>query len=185
MKLKFVLVIIFFILYSPTFSQNYIKVNAVTALVLVPNVGFETKISKHFSFHVDVNASFWKSINGQPFQFVMVIPEIRYHFKETFNGFYLGTHLGGSYFKLQKWGYTNTNIHQEGYNYLMGFTVGYQKKIGAKFMLEAFLGGGNQQAFYKGYNSETGLRSETAKNFNKSGEWLPYRGGIMICYQLN
>ena len=185
MKLKLVLVIIFFILYSPTFSQNYIKVNAVTALVLVPNVGFETGISKHFSFQVDVSGSLWKSVNGQPLQFIMVLPEIRYHFKETFNGFYFGVHLGGSYFKLQKWEYANTNIYQEGYNYLIGGTAGYQKKISKKFMLEAFLGGGSQQAFYKGYNSDTGLRYESAKNFNKSGEWLPYRGGIMICYQLN
>ena len=52
-------------------------------------------------------------------------------------------------------------------------------------MLEVFIGGGSQQAFYKGYDAITGQRKEKAKNYNKSGEWLPYRGGIMICYKLN
>ena len=185
MKIKSIFICCFLLFVVHANAQNYIKVNALTAAVLIPNIGYETRISKNFSFQVDVNASFWKSINGQPFQFVIVTPEIRYHFKEVFNGFYFGAHLGVGYFKLRKFDYQNLDLYQEGYNYLMGGTLGYQKKISEKFMLEAFFGGGSQQAFYKGYNSETGLRYEPAKKYNKSGEWLPYRGGILICYKLN
>lgn len=166
-------------------SQSYIKGNAASALLLIPNFGYETKLNSKFSFQLDVTASFWKSFDNSPFEFVIVTPEIRYHFAAIFSGFYLGGHLGGSAFKLQKWEYKNTNYYQEGYNYLIGGTIGYQKHITEKLILEVFIGGGSQQAFYKGYDSVTGKRVEKANDFNKSGEWLPYRGGIMICYKLN
>ena len=40
------------------------------------------------------------------------------------------------------------------------------------------------QSFYKGYDATTGERYDGAKKFNKSGEWLPYRGGISVILQL-
>ena len=52
-------------------------------------------------------------------------------------------------------------------------------------MLDCFLGGGWHQGFYKGYLLSTGERYEHAENYNKSGEWLPYRGGVMVSYKLN
>jgi hypothetical protein len=52
-------------------------------------------------------------------------------------------------------------------------------------MLDCFVGGGNHQGFYKGYNIITGERYEKATNYNKSGEWLPYRGGVMVSYSLD
>lgn len=185
MRIKLFLFFIFVLFANNSKAQSYVKANALTALVLIPNVGYETKISKSLSFQVDVNASLWKSINRQPFQFVTVIPEVRYHFKEVFNGFYFGAHIGGGYYKLRKWNYSTLNYYQEGYNYLVGGSLGYQKKLSEKCLIEFFLGGGNQQGFYKGYNSITGLRADSAKKYNKSGEWIPYRGGIMICYKLD
>jgi hypothetical protein len=54
-------------------------------------------------------------------------------------------------------------------------------------MLDFFLGGGTHQGFYHSYYIETGERFpfDHAVGRNKSGEWLPYRGGIMISYRLN
>lgn len=166
-------------------SQTYTKINGLTALVLIPNIGIETPISKNITFQIDALTSFWKSANNAPFQFVIVTPEIRYHFKQNYNGFYIGTHIGGSIFKLQKWNYSNTNYYQTGFNYFVGATIGYEKKINEKFMFDIFIGGGNQQAFYKGYDLVTNERLDGAEKFNKSGEFLPYRGGIMICYLIN
>lgn len=179
--------ILFFLLLvsALTQAQTYIKTNAVTAFLLIPSVGIETPIGKKFTFQADVTASFWKSVNNAPLQFVIVIPEVRYHFKENTNGFYVGAHLGGSIFKLQKWDYTDTPYYQEGLNYLMGATIGYQFKISEKIALDIFAGGGSQQAFYKGYDAITHERVEHAQKYNKSGEWLPYRGGIMLCYKIN
>ena len=67
----------------------------------------------------------------------------------------------------------------------MGITVGYKVKINDKFMLDCFVGGGSSQGFYKGYNLSDGARYDGAEHYNKSGEWLPYRGGVMVSYKLN
>lgn len=166
-------------------SQTYIKANALTTLLTIPHVGIETSIGKKSTFQFDVIASFWKSINGHPSQFYIFTPEYRYHFKEKFNGFYFGAHIGATVFRFQKWNYYNTNAYQEGVGYMGGVTVGYQKKLNKRFLLDFFIGGGSHQGFYKGYLIETGERYEPAKDYNKSGEWLPYRGGIMVSYKLN
>lgn len=179
-------IVLFLLLFSAIAQgQTYIKANTVTSFVLIPNIGVETAIADKWSFQADVTASFWKSINNAPFQFVSLTPEVRYHFKENSNGFYVGGHIGGSIFKLQKWNYIDTDYYQKGVNYFIGATIGYQRAISKKLALDIFLGGGNQQAFYKGYYLNTDERYETAKKNNKSGEWLPYRGGIMICYKIN
>lgn len=166
-------------------SQTYIKANAITTLLTIPNVGIETSIGKKSTFQFDITASFWKSINDKPAQFYTFIPEYRYHFHEKFNGFYVGAHIGATLFNFQKWNYLNTDKYEKGFGYVMGATIGYEKKINDRFLLDCFLGGGNSQGFYKGYYIGTDIRYERAKNYNKSGEWLPYRGGVMVSYRIN
>lgn len=165
-------------------AQTYLKANAITTLLTVPNVGIETSIGKKSTFQFDITASMWKSINGNPAQFYMFVPEYRYHFKEKFNGFYAGVHVGGTVYNFQKWNYWKTDNYEKGVGYMAGATIGYQKKIKERFVMDFFLGGGNHQGFYKGYLVSTGERVDEAKKYNKSGEWLPYRGGIMLSYRL-
>jgi hypothetical protein len=181
-KLIFLLV---FLVTIQSQSQTYIKVNALTALVAVPNVGIETSIGKKATLQVDVLASFWKSINSLPAQFVTITPEYRYHFNEKFNGFYTGVHVGGSIYKVSKGVHRPENQYEKGVGYMIGATIGYQKEISDKILIELFLGGGTHQGFYKGYNISTGERYDTAEKYNKSGEWLPYRGGVMISYRID
>jgi hypothetical protein len=175
----------FFCITSFCFSQTYIKVNGLTALALMPHLGIETKIGTKYTFQADVLMSLWKSVNDKPLQIIMITPEIRYHFKESLEGFYTGAHIGVGAFKVQKWNYSDTDEYQEGINYYIGITVGYKQKLSEKVMLDFFLGAGSIQSFYKGYITETGERYDGAQGYNKSGEFLPYRGGIMICYKLN
>jgi hypothetical protein len=183
MKKLFLLLV--FLVTIQSQSQTYIKVNALTALVAVPNVGIETSIGKKATFQLDILGSPWKSINGKPQQFYVVIPEYRYHFKEKYNGFYAGVHIGGTVFKFQKWNYLNTDLYEKGFGYVIGATIGYQKEISDKILIELFLGGGTHQGFYKGYDISTGERYDTPEKYNKSGEWLPYRGGVMISYRID
>lgn len=166
-------------------GQTFVKANMATALILVPNIGIETAISNKFTLQVDVTASFWKSVNNAPFQFVILTPEIRYHFKENANGFYVGGNVAGSAYKIQKWNYANSNYYQKGFSYFMGATIGFQKEITKRMAIDMFLGGGNEQGFYKGYYLDSNERYDTAKNYNKSGEWFFYRGGVMLCYKIN
>ena len=166
-------------------SQTYIKANALSTLLTIPNVGIETSIGEKSTIQFDVLASLWKSVNGKPREFYTFTPEYRYHFKEKHNGFYVGAHIGLSIFNFQKWNYINTDMYENGFGYFIGSTIGYQVKINDKFMLDCFLGGGWHQGFYKGYLISTGERYEGASNYNKSGEWFPYRGGFMVSYKLN
>lgn len=165
-------------------AQTSIKGNLATTALLIPNLGVETSLGKNLSFQADITASFWKSFDGGPLQLVMVFPELRYYPKATGQGFFVGGHIGGSAYKLQKWNYHNSDRYQEGFSYMMGISIGYQFYLSERWNLEIFAGGGNQQGFYKGYDSTTGERYDGAINFNKSGEWLPYRGGLMLVYKL-
>lgn len=166
-------------------AQTFLKLNGLSALVSIPQVGIETSIGARSTFSVDIFASFWKSFDGKPMQAYMLTPEYRYHFKEKYNGFYVGAHAGPDIYKLQKWNYRGTNQYEEGLGYRIGATIGYQKKLSDKFTLDAFIGGGWHQGFYKGYYTDgTPGRYENKTDYNKSGEWLPYRGGVMISYKL-
>ena len=183
MKKFLLFTILFFSIHSQ--SQTYIKVNAITTLLTIPNVGIETNIGKKSTFQFDILASPWKSLKGRPAQFYTFIPEYRYHFHEKYNGFYVGAHLGATLFNFQKWNYLNTDKYEKGFGYIMGATIGFQTKINDRFLLDCFLGGGNQQGFYKGYYISTSERYDNALKYNKSGELLPYRGGVMVSYRIN
>lgn len=179
-KISFLLILL--LTYS-LHGQTVLKAN-VSAILGYPQIGLETTLGKKTTFQIDALASLWKSFNGGPQEIYMVVPELRYYPKKALEGFYFGLHIGGSKYKFQKWNYINTNYYQQGYSILYGGTIGYQVKINEHFFLDAFLGGGSQQGFYKGYLISTGERYENVKNYNKSGEWLPYRGGVMLVYKL-
>lgn len=182
MKRFLFLLLIFFSTHSE--SQTYIKANLITSLVLVPNLGLETSVGKKSTIQFDITASFWKSIKGNPVLFDIFVAEYRYHPNEKYNGWYLGGNIGATKYKFQKWSNLDTNQFEKGFGFLMGVTLGYQKKINNTFVLDFFLGGGNHQGIYKGYNAD-GSRYDLAKAYNKSGEWLAYRGGLMLSYRLN
>ena len=185
MKKIFIFTLLFFSICSH--SQTYIKANAVTALLLVPNIGVETSIGKKITFQADVMASFWESFNGHhPMKLYSLVTEVRYHFQEKYNGFYFGGHAGVDRYQIQKWIYWDTNMYEDGIGYKFGATIGYEKKLNDRWLLDFFVGGGWHQGYYKGYyNDGTPGRYENVKNWNRSGDWLPYRGGIMVSYRLN
>lgn len=166
-------------------KETYIKGNAATILLAVPHFGIETTVGKKFSYQFDVMASFWNSIDGLPYKFGIATSELRYHFKKRFHGIYAGAHVAGTTFKIAKNFRVRDFEYQKGFGYMLGSTIGFQKKINDKWMFDIFLGGGWHQGFYKGYHIDTGERLEDAKEYNKSGEWLPYRGGVMLSYKLN
>ena len=168
---------------TSSFAQTYFKFNAPTTLVGVPQIGIETSLGKKVTFQGDVLGSYWQSINGAPFKTLMVFAEGRYHFDENYKGLYVGGHIGGAIFEIQKWNYLNSDKYQTGEAFFLGISIGYQFQISEKWMIDMFIGGGNQQAHYKGRYISNDEPYEFSK-YNKSGEWLPYRGGIMFSYKL-
>ena len=182
--MKRFLVVCFGLFFSSVVGQQRVNVNAATTLLGFPSVGYEKALGKRFSFHIDAIGSTFNRYHNMPLKFLIITPEIRYYSKPELTGFYVGGHIGGSTFNLQKYNYAYSNKYQKGYNYMAGISIGYVYAVTEKFALEAFLGGGTVQSFYKGYDSTTGLRYEDPDKFNKSGEWLPYRGGVNLIWKI-
>lgn len=181
MKKSFLLVLLLVV--TTSFSQTYIKFNAPTTLLGAPQIGVETSLGKKITFEGDILGTYWESFNNAPLKMVMVFAEARYHFNGNYNGPYVGGHVGGGAFQFQKWNYINSDKYQTGEALFFGISIGYEIKINDKWMIDMFIGGGNQQAHYVGRHLSTGERYEHS-GYNKSGEWLPYRGGVMFSYKL-
>ena len=179
--------------------QTELKFNLASALVLVPNVGIEVQLSDRFGYQLDTSASFYDNIEGSPFHMTQIFNELRFYPKTKKNNrsFFVGAHVGyGMYnLRLPKWittivdtEYKEEGSYQYGRNAYYGITLG--KKIPLKnerFNLEVFIGGGSSQSNYKYYNKDEQrifAITNFKRKFNKSGEELPYRGGIMLTYKL-
>ncbi|MDN5395954.1 MAG: DUF3575 domain-containing protein [Chryseobacterium sp.] len=176
----------------------YIKGNALLATIGVLNVGLEKQISQKYTLQGDVFISPWKSFAGHEFQYYSVSLEGRYYFNQAFSHWYVGANVAASAFVLQKWNYwndnpyindrnevfTSSNLYQKGVSFILGVTGGYQFKVSDRLNIDVYATIGSSSDFYKGYDRTTGQRYESAQKFNKSGEILPYRGGVMISYKL-
>ncbi|MBL1220036.1 DUF3575 domain-containing protein [Chryseobacterium sp. L7] len=176
----------------------YIKGNALLATIGVLNVGLEKQISQKYTIQGDIFISPWKSFAGHEFQYYSGSLEGRYYFNEAFSKWYIGANIAASAFVLQKWDYWNdtpyinerneefitSNLYQKGVSFIVGVTGGYQFKVSDRWNIDVYASIGTSQDFYKGYDRASGRRYDSAKKFNKSGEFLPYRGGVMISYKL-
>lgn len=182
-------------------KKVYLKGNALLIPIGVVNVGIEHQLSKKFTLQGDVLISPWKSFAGHEAQIYMGTIEGRYYFKEAFKGWHVGANISAGVYAIQKPNYWNDNVfvdaqvgiptqyinsqlYQKGYSFLFGVEGGYQFRLAENWNMDIFAGIGNSQDFYKGYVRGTGERYDSAKGYNRSGEWLPYRGGVMISYRL-
>jgi hypothetical protein len=185
---------------SKSEKKLYVKGSALLIPIGVMNAGLEYQLNSKFTLQGDVLISPWKSFAGHELQYYSVSVEGRYYFKEAFKGWFLGANLGVSSFVLQKWNYWNddpypskreenvifskSNLYQKGYSFLVGVTAGYQFRLADNWNMELYGTIGSSQDFYKGYDRVSGKRYDEAKNYNRSGEIIPYRGGVMISYRL-
>lgn len=166
------------------YGQTYIKTNPVSPIFSMIHIGVETQLNSKFSLGVDGTQSIAKSHNGKPLEVTLITTELRYYPRGIQKGWFFGAHVAGSHFYLQKYNYYNTNSVQKGYNFMLGGSVGFVFPLTKQLNLETYIGGGNISSFYKGYDYETGIRYDLAKKWNKSGEWLPYRLGINLVYDI-
>ena len=182
-------------------SKVEVKFNLVSALLLIPNIGIEVKLSEKFGYQLDTSASFMDNIEGSPFHSTQIFNELRYYpkLKEEKNArsFFIGPHIGYGMFTLRIPKFITSLVdtelkeegsYQSGRNAYYGVAIG--KKIplkSKKLNLEIFIGGGTSQSNYKYYN-KFGNRiyenPDIEKDFNQSGEELIYRGGLMLTYKL-
>lgn len=167
-------------------AQVRLKANLAALPFAVVNVGEELQLSPNYTLQADAMLSPWWSFHGRPMLFGTAFVEGRYYLRSSFQGLYFGAHLGGGVLRATKWNYWNQAVYQKGFIYMAGAVVGYQMDLTDRLGLDFFLGGGNLQGQYHSYYLDDGGRYKLDKaiGFNKSGEWLPYRGGIMLTYKL-
>lgn len=186
-------------------NDTYIKANALFLPVGMLNVGVEHGFTEHITGQADIFISPWKSFAGKHAQVYMLGFNGRYYFNQAFKKFYVGVDVSVAQFNIQKYGYwndnfythkngevtpyINSNLYQKGYSFMIGGIAGYQFTLGNRWNLDLYLGLGTMQSFYKGYDKISGDRYDTegdsmGRETNRSGEWLPYKGGLMLSYKL-
>ena len=183
-------------------SKLYVKGNAIFAPVGIINIGVEKQLSQKYTLQVDAFVSPWKSFAGKNILIGLVGVDVRYYFKEAFKHWYVAGNFSTGVYNVQKWNYWNdnyfqldkdspvyikNNLYQKGFSFMLGATVGYQFQLNERWNMDIYAGGGNVQDFYKGYDKISGDRYDDPKNereWNRSGEWIPYRGGVMVSYQI-
>lgn len=181
-------------------KKLYIKANALFLPIGMLNAGLEYQLNRKMTLQGDIFISPWKSFAGKYAQVYMIGFDGRYYFQEAFTHWYVGANISVARFIIQKytyWGegieqytpespiYQASDLYQDGFSIFFGAVVGYQFKLSEKWNMDLYLGGGSSQGFYNGYHKELGIRyDDDGRKWNKSGEWIPYRGGLMISYKL-
>ena len=181
-------------------KKTYLKANALFLPLGILNIGAETQISEKFTMQGDVFISPWKSFDGKYAQVYMLGFDGRYYFDKAFNHWYVGLNISAGAYKLQKWNYwsddpyqyedgapiyKHSDLYQKGYSLFFGAVVGYQFIVNEKWNIDLYLGAGSSQDHYRGYVKGTGERyDDPNRKWNKSGEWIPYKGGVMISYRI-
>lgn len=182
-------------------KQLYVKANALFVPVGVLNAGLEYQINKKVTVQADVFISPWKSFMGKYAQIYMIGFDGRYYFNEAFKHWYVGANISAARFKTQKWNYwsdkssqfqegspiyVSSDLYQNGFSMIVGAVAGYQWQLNEQWNLDLFVGAGTIQSFYRGYHKTLGVRYDIdpTRDYNRSGEWLPYRGGLMLSYKL-
>ena len=199
---KFFFIFLIFTLFpvnGQEYKSTYIKGNAALLPLGILNIAAEHQISDKYTVQGEVFISPWKSYLGHYMQVYSIGLDGRYYFKEAFKNWYIGANISGARFIMQKWNYWSggifqysetspvyniSDIYQDGFGIMLGATVGYQLPLSEKLNLDFFLGAGTVQSFYKGKHKFIDVRYDEMTGWNKSGEFLPYRGGVMLSYKL-
>lgn len=189
---------------TKVYGQTEIKVNTVFLPLTMLNLAIEKPLNKKFSIQAEGFISPWKSLYGKKMQFYMGTLEGRYYFDEAMKKWYVGAYGSIAAFNLQKWNYLRasaiyndkgdlelnsdgspriTERYQIGLALIFGVSGGYHFSINEKLGLDIYAGIGATQSVYKGYYKDNNERYDGATGWNKSGEIIPTRGGVMFTYK--
>lgn len=203
--LKILLIAVIFLQIKIKAQQTEIKLNAAFVPLTMLNIAVEKPLNKKLSIQAEGFISPWKSLYGKNMQIYMGTLEGRYYFDEVMKKWYIGAYGSVTAFNIQKWNYlrsavvydsngnpellSNGNVrlterYQKGLAFTIGVSGGYHFRINDQLGLDIYAGIGATQSIYKGYYKDNNERYDSAQNWNKSGEVIPTRGGVMVTYKL-
>ena len=167
---------------TPLFA---VKSNLLYDFTATLNLGVEYRLSPSTTLDLSVNYNPWTYSDNKKFKHLLIQPEYRWWFYESFYGHYLGAHLlyshynvGGIELPLEIYPSLITSRYQGD---LIGFGVsyGYQWYLGRRWNLEGTLGAGYVYSSYKEYEcqhcgAELGSGSKNYIGITKLGISLVY-----------
>lgn len=194
-----------FSLFIKTNAQTSVKINAPFTVFGIINLAVEKSLTKNISLQAEGFISPWKSFHSKNLQIYMGTLEGRYYFDGVMKKWYIGAYGSIAAFDLQKWNYYSAQPvldfagnpqlledgsirmaerYQRGLAFIFGISGGYHFTINEKLGLDVFAGIGSTQSIYKGYLKDNNERYDNATKWNKSGEVIPTRAGLMLTYKI-
>ena len=180
-----------------TQAQSYLKLNGLYACLGIVNPAAEFTISKHSTLQAEIVVSPWQSFQGKHMLFAIMMGEYRRYFRQHNDGWYLGMNIGMQAFDMSKpymdgWKLRFENRYCKGYGFMIGLCVGYEWKLGERWLIDAFGGWSWMSSFYNGYSMEGEIDMEPHRPvqpehpdpFNGSSEWYPNKFGFSIGYRI-
>lgn len=160
------------------FSQNIaVKTNALYLATTTPNIGIETSLGKKSTVELVYGLNPWKQSGGDQssLRHWLLMPEYRYWFCESFNGWFVGAHLMGGEFNMSSvklpFGLIPAleDHRYEGWYAGAGVTAGYQWVISRHWNLEASVGFGYDYIKFDKYKCGTCGEKVTSSHKNYIG----------------
>lgn len=127
-----------------------LKTNALYWATTTPNIGVEASVGKKHTVQLFYGLNPWKQSGGDQssLRHWTLMPEYRYWFCQSFNGWFIGAHLMGGQFNMGSvdlpFGVFNEleDHRYEGWYAGGGITAGYQWHLSKHWNIEASLGVG-------------------------------------------
>ncbi len=175
------------------FYKNAVKLNSL-ALVGIFNPAIEFWVGNKFTLQTELLLSPYLNNclgTGKPFACALAYFEGRYYPRRAFSGFFIGPVVGGGPYKMNKGIYPmyrrdyNNDSYQQGWNMMLGASIGYMFSLSSRWGLEVNIGCGYQHSWYRGFKRES--KSEPYEmyiDWNYDAEFLPFfKGGLLIAYK--
>lgn len=147
--------------FSVSAQKAALKTNLLYGATATPNLQLELGLSKKSTLELGSGMNWFEFSDNKKFKHILVQPEYRYWFCETFNGSFIGIHAHGAQFNVGGWDIpvgrldAFKNRRYEGYLYGAGVSYGYQWVLSPRWNFEASLGGGFSRIHYDKYQCAT------------------------------
>lgn len=169
-------------------SQNVaLKTNALYWATTTPNLGIEASVGKKSTLQLFYGLNPWKQSGGDQssLRHWLVMPEYRYWFCESFNGWFIGAHLMGGQFNVSSvelpFGmFPELKDHRyEGWFAGGGISAGYQWMISKHWNFEASVGLGYDYVKFDKFKCGTCGEKVTSSHTNYFG---PTKAALSLIY---
>lgn len=195
---KIFICILFLVLGAKAHSQTYVKMNALYAAVGVINPQVESVISSHSSMAIDITASPWRRWDGNHSQFLILLGEYRYYFKQAAQGWYVSANAAMMGFDLNRLQFfkgkfiSRQSDYGKGFGVAAGVGFGWQHSLSERWCVDMFFSFDRMLSWYNRYSIEGDINMHPQGHehylkpdpFNASVEDMPIKLGVSFGYKI-